>query len=100
MKRGFTGANQLKCDFDDTGVCEVQIKGVWYRTTHRDFRSFDGNRKYTIIKMGQRITIDYDGPVYFHSTNQKTEKLGTEKIIYCPDNPRPSDQVKREHERF
>jgi hypothetical protein len=50
--------------------------------------------------MGQRITIDYDGPVYFHSTNQKTEKLGTEKIIYCPDNPRPSDQVKREHERF
>ena len=100
MKRGFTGANQLKCDFNEAAVCEVQIKGNWYRVTNRDFRSFDGKRRYTIIKNGQHTIIDYDGPVYFHSTNQKVEKLGIENIVYCPDNPRPSDQVRREYENF
>ena len=46
-KRGFTG--KLDYDFPTHGVCEVQLANdEWYRVTERDFRSFDGPRRYTI----------------------------------------------------
>ena len=77
-KRGFTG--KLINNFNTAGVLEVKIKDTWYRTTSRDFRSFDGPRRITEpenqpgkgiatffdVKM---ITNEYFGPVYIHSTN-------------------------------
>ena len=77
-KRGFTG--KLDNNFNTAGVLEVKIKGTWYRTTARDFRSFDGPRRITEAEKqpGQGIerffdvnmvTTEYFGPVYIHSTN-------------------------------
>ena len=77
-KRGFTG--KLDNNFNTAGVLEVKIKGTWYRTTARDFRSFDGPRRITQPEKQpgkgiatffdvNMITNEYFGPVYFHSTN-------------------------------
>ena len=77
-KRGFTG--KLEYDFNTAGVLEVCIKGTWYRTTGREFRSFDGPRRITQPEKQpgkgiatffdvNMVTNEYFGPVYFHSTN-------------------------------
>ena len=77
-KRGFTG--KLDNNFNTAGVLEVKIKGTWYRTTARDFRSFDGPRRITQPEKQpgkgiatffdvNMVTDEYFGPVYIHSTN-------------------------------
>ena len=38
---------KMRYEFPTEAVLEVQIKGTWYRTTSREFRSFDGHRRYT-----------------------------------------------------
>jgi hypothetical protein len=65
---------KLIYDFKDTN-CEVQIKGNWYRTTAREFRSWNGKRR-----------IDgesYDGALYYYGTNQKVqEELSGEGVAF------------------
>ena len=60
-KKGFTG--QLKYDFDTARNLEVYLKGKWFRTTSREFRSFNGKRRI----QGE----EYNGPVYLCGTNTK-----------------------------
>lgn len=60
-KKGFTG--QLKYDFDTARNLEVYLNGKWFRTTSREFRSFNGRRKI----QGK----EYKGPVYLYGTNTK-----------------------------
>ena len=93
-KRGFTG--KLDNNFNTAGVLEVKIKGTWYRTTARDFRSFDGPRRitqperqpgqgvqaYADIKM---ITEEYFGPVYLEGTNNMVEPKNTGKLVTIPE---------------
>jgi hypothetical protein len=57
-KRGNTG--KLHYDFNQSGNLEVEMDGVWYRVTPRDFRSFNGVR---------RIFDElYCGPVYLYGS--------------------------------
>ena len=74
---------KLVYDFNTSGVCEVCIKGNWYRTTAREFRSFDGPRRIFLKNEdGVWEYIDYKGPVYMYDTNTRTTKHNTRKIVY------------------
>ncbi len=88
-KRGFTG--KLDNNFNTAGVLEVKINHNWYRTTSRDFRSFDGPRRITEAEKqpGQGIerffdvnmvTKEYFGPVYIHSTNDTVTPNNSQTI--------------------
>ena len=91
-KRGSTV--KLKYDFPTEGVLEVSIKGNWYRTTAKEFRSFDGPRRITKpVKqpaLGESMfdvpmeTIAYDGPVYMYETNNEVLTCNEEKIVTSP----------------
>jgi hypothetical protein len=91
-KRGSTV--KLKYDFPTEGVLEVGIKGNWYRTTAKEFRSFDGPRRITKpVKqpgLGDSMfdvpmeTISYEGPVYMYETNNEVLTCNEEKIVTSP----------------
>ena len=88
-KRGDTG--KLEYDFPQQAACEVCIDETWYRVTERDFRSFDGPRRYTqeeYVKKGvintPMKTYSYEGPVYMWGTNTSVPYEGTEKVITSP----------------
>ena len=85
---------KLIYDFNTAGVCEVCIKGTWYRTTAREFRSFDGERRITQpIKqpgIGEKFediqfhTYGYNGPVYVVQTNLEVIRMDTQTIVTNP----------------
>lgn len=90
-----TGATVKKFhDFNTSGVLEVCIKGIWYRTTSNEFRSFDGNRRITqpIKQPGigdsfsniEFNTYEYSGPVYVLQTNLEVIRMNTETIVTNP----------------
>ena len=77
-------------DFDTAAVLEVHIKGKWHRCTSREFRSFDGPRRYTKPEKPQgkgeiynipMITVEYDGPVFMWGTNNYVPYKGTETFV-------------------
>lgn len=79
-------------DFPTEAVLEVCIKGNWYRTTSREFRSFDGPRRYTkpVKQPGHGIegfkniefeTVQYTGPVYMFGSNKEVYPQGLEQIV-------------------
>lgn len=84
------GTAKLIHQFPTQAVLEVQIKGNWYRTTCRDFRSFDGNRRYTqpikqpgleddVVDVATE-TVTYTGPLYAYDTNQQIPKTNSQTI--------------------
>jgi hypothetical protein len=85
---------KLVYDFNTAGVCEVCIKDTWYRTTPREFRSFDGERRITQpIKqpgLGDDFadikfhTYPYNGPVYVIQTNLEVIRMDTNTIVTNP----------------
>lgn len=87
MKRGET--EKLVYEFNTSGVLEVymvKLKG-WYRTTAKDFRSFNGPRRITIpteIEHGNvdvpMQTFEYYGPIYHYGTNKVVEYSDTGSI--------------------
>lgn len=93
-KRGHL--EKMRYDFPTEAVLEVQIKGTWYRTTSREFRSFDGHRRYTkpVQQPGlgmknladlEFITVNFDeGPVYMFGSNKEVVKMWDEKIVRTP----------------
>ena len=93
-KRGHL--EKMRYDFPTEAVLEVQIKGKWYRVTSREFRSFDGHRRYTKPERQPGlafhdvddipfITYDYDdGPLYMFSSNKEVEKEWNEKMVSTP----------------
>ena len=93
-KRGLL--EKMRYDFPTEAVLEVQIKGTWYRVTSREFRSFDGHRRYTkpVQQPGlgmknmdslEFITIDFDnGPLYMFGSNKEVVKLWDEKMVATP----------------
>jgi hypothetical protein len=78
---------KLAYDFNTSGVCEVCIKGNWYRTTAREFRSFDGNRRITepVPQSATQHMYDYNGPVYVVQTNIQVDRMYSETIITNPN---------------
>ena len=100
-KRGET--EKLINDFNTAGVLEVYMPTLegWYRTTAKDFRSFDGKRRITEpteIELGNvvvpMITYEYTGPVYMFGTNREVEVANEGKIVTSPywDNARESSE--------
>jgi len=88
-KRGHT--EKLVYDFNSAGLLEVFMKGTWYRSTAREFRSFDGKRRITEptkIELGNVVvpmrTYDYNGPVYMFGTNREVETANEGKIVTSP----------------
>ena len=86
---------KMRYDFPTEAVLEVQIKGKWYRVTSREFRSFDGKRRYTKperqpglgmkdIKDIPFITYEYNGPLYMFASNEEVVPLNNEKIVSTP----------------
>lgn len=86
---------KLSYDFDTAGVLEVYLPKLegWYRSTARDFRSFDGKRRITLPKKVEKgnpwvelETSEYNGPVYIWDTNTEVEKReNTGKIVTSPN---------------
>lgn len=84
-KRGATG--KLIYDFPTQAVLEVKLNNKWYRTTAKDFRSFDGDRRYTepIKQPGlneslinvKTHTIEYNGPLFAYDSNEKLPKMNS-----------------------
>lgn len=91
-KRGET--EKLVFDFNTAGVLDVFIPKLndWYRTTAKDFRSFDGKRRITLpttIEKGnpwvEMKTEEYNGPVYLWGTNtQVLDTTGEGKLVTSP----------------
>lgn len=84
MKRGET--EKLVYEFDTSGVLEVYMRNLdgWYRTTAKEFRSFNGPRRITIptdIEHGNvdvpMATFEYYGPVYYFGTNKVVDYSDT-----------------------
>jgi hypothetical protein len=97
-KRGNTV--KLVYDFNEARCCEIEYKpGKWIRTTARDFRSFDGNRRILNVDNPDNAFYEqYDGPLYLFGTNKKTTKTHTHQIQFTEaGDPRRFGQ-RRKHE--
>lgn len=97
-KRGNTV--KLVYDFNEARCCEIEyVPGKWVRTTGRDFRSFDGNRRIlNVDDPNNPFYEDYLGPVYLFGTNKKTTKSNSLKIQFTEaGDPRKFGQ-RRQHE--
>lgn len=92
-KRGHL--EKMVYDFPTEAVLEVQIKDKWYRVTSREFRSFDGNRRYTMpesqptqgmtdLSKLKFITVEYNGPLYMFGSNKAVEHTWNEQIVATP----------------
>lgn len=93
-KRGHL--EKMRYDFPTEAVLEVKIKDKWYRVTSREFRSFDGHRRYTKPErqpgLGMKdakdikwITVDFDsGPLYMFGSNIEVDREWNEKIVNSP----------------
>lgn len=94
-KRG--GLEKLRYDFPTEGVLEVynSNKDTWYRSTSREFRSYDGRRRITrpvqqpsqgpdAFQDIEFITEEYFGPYYMYATNIEVPYQGTNTIISSP----------------
>ena len=87
MKRGET--EKLIYEFTTSGVLEVYMANLkgWYRTTAKEFRSFNGPRRISIpteIELGNVDvpieTFEYYGPVYQFGTNKVVDFSNTGSI--------------------
>ena len=76
---------QLKYDFDTVKETQIQLKkeGKWYRVTCREFRSFNGPRRFVRYPNGEPTYEEYNAPLYYWNTNircKKPEGFGTQYI--------------------
>ena len=96
-KRGFTGKLE-HWGYETHYVFEIEAaNGKWYRVTERDFRSYNGKRRFTYpdaTSLGnpfQNLTTeDYYGPFYFFETNTTydPDKFEKHTIVYQPGTDR------------
>jgi hypothetical protein len=96
-KKGFTGKLE-HYGYETHYVLEIEgSNGNWYRVTERDFRSYNGKRRYTYpgkTEIGnpfqELTTEDYYGPSYFFETNTTYDPTKFEKctIVYQPGGER------------
>jgi len=97
-KRGNTV--KLVYDFNEARCCEIEYKpGKWIRTTARDFRSFDGNRRIlNVDNPDSPFYEQYDGPLYLFGTNKKVTPSYTNQLQFTEEgDPRRFGQ-RRKHE--
>jgi|TARA_B110000285_G_scaffold153544_1_gene171370 hypothetical protein len=101
---------KLHHDFDTAAVLEVWMPKLdgWYRVTSREFRSFDGERRYTkpIRPQGlgevndiEMVTTEYNGPVFLWGTNNNVPYKGTHTMVESTTS-RYFDKKYKEHTEF
>jgi hypothetical protein len=88
-KRGHL--EKIKYDFNTAYSTEVEIKGVFYRTTANDFRSWGGKRRILNVKDSNNpVYEEYIGPVYYYGSNKIIpQDQVVNQINYLPDYIRP-----------
>lgn len=68
-KRGHTA--KLVYDFNTARSLEVELDGVFYRTTANQFRSFGGKRQILNVDDWRDPYYEsYEGPVFYLGTNE------------------------------
>jgi hypothetical protein len=82
-KRGQTEV--LKYDFNTARELHVKLENKWYRVTPREFRSWNGERKFVYTQGVEIIHESYEGPIYYWNTNKVCKHPtngGTQYISY------------------
>lgn len=90
-KKGFTGKLE-HWGYETHWSLEIEASnGTWYRVTERDFRSYNGKRRYTYpgkTELGnpfqELITEEYHGPYYYYEENTTYDPWnhGKHNIVY------------------
>jgi hypothetical protein len=85
---------KLKYDFNTAYSTEVEINGIFYRTTANEFRSWGGNRRILNIKdRTNPIYEEYFGPIYYFDSNKTVpQDQLVEQINYLPGYVRPESR--------
>lgn len=89
---GKTGhLEKIKYDFNTASCTEVESKGVFYRTTANEFRSWGGRRRILNIKdENNPIYEEYIGPVYYYGSNKIIpQDQIVDQVNYLSDYVRP-----------
>jgi len=99
-KRGNTV--KLVYDFNTARCCEIEYRpGKWIRTTAREFRSFDGNRRILNVNDPDNIFYEeYLGPVYLFGTNKKTNQSYSNETQFGEEGDLRGFGQRRKHEAF
>lgn len=96
-KRGHT--EKIRYPFPSHRCCEVEIEGVFYRTTPNEFRSWGGGRRILNTDSGEYES--YNGPIYYLGTNIKVPKKKQVKMINFLNGVDPRHiGKKRRYEKF
>jgi hypothetical protein len=91
-KKGYT--EKIKYDFNTAQGLEVEVDGVFYRTTANDFRSWGGRRRTLNVKDRiNPIYEEYFGPVYYFDSNKTVpQDQLVNQINYLPGYVRPESR--------
>lgn len=73
-----SSSKRIKYDLNTEANLEVEIKGIWYRVTPCEFRSFNGSRRIN--------GFAYLGPIYYKQTNDVVPEHALIPLINYPDN--------------
>jgi hypothetical protein len=80
---------KLKYYFNTVPESQVQLSnGKWYRVTCREFRSYNGPRRFVHYVDGQQIYEPYECPLYYWNTNVICKEPIGPGIQYIHDRPR------------
>lgn len=82
---------KLRYDFNTAYSTEVEIKGVFYRVTANEFRSWHGERRILNAKdRNNPVYEEYIGPVYYFGSNKVVpQDQIVDRINYLPNYVRP-----------
>ena len=99
MAREKTGdLESIKYDFNTVPECQIQLdNGKWYRVTPRDFRSFNGPRRFVKYPNDEPVFEEFEGGLYYWNTNTRVKEPIGKGIQYIHTMPR--EVHLRPHER-
>ena len=97
-KRGNTV--KLVYDFNEARCCEIEYKpGKWVRTTPREFRSFDGNRRILNVDDPDNVFYEaYHGPLYVFGSNKRITPTNNFQIQFSEEGDTRGFGQRRKHE--
>lgn len=81
---------KIKYDFPTEKDCQVFSNGKFYRTTPKDFRSWNGARQIVYYIDNKISPQEYNGPLYYWNTNTICKEPIGEGVQYISSMPRES----------
>ncbi len=80
---------KLKYHFNTVPECQVQTQsGRWYRVTCREFRSWNGPRRFVHYNNGEQTYEHYEYPLYYWNTNVICKEPTDHGVQYIHNMPR------------